>query len=79
MRNAQVAESGPSEIEELERIAMASLAVARLLMEAGAGAEVVHGDCSLVGMGLGPSARTYVRVMPRLTLPSAKGRTLSHG
>lgn len=38
---------------ELEQIALASLRVARLLMESGARAEVVHEGCSLVARGLG--------------------------
>jgi len=39
--------------QELERIAMAALLVARALMESGARAESVHENCCLVGRGLG--------------------------
>ncbi len=39
--------------QDLEQIAMATLQVARFLMEAGARAEVVHECCSLVAGGLG--------------------------
>ena len=38
---------------ELEQIAMATLRVARLLMEAGARAQVIHECCALVAAGLG--------------------------
>lgn len=38
---------------QLEQIALASLRVARLLMESGARAQVVHEGCTLVAMGLG--------------------------
>ncbi len=47
------AENVPSPYRDVEDIAAASLLVARLLMEAGARAHVVHEGCRLVALGLG--------------------------